>query len=160
MTRREKDRARHSCLLAGEGLEEGPALGGDLRAAAAVAGRIVLDGALEAGLVGGSHLVGAGAEDVGGASTADVGGVGGGAAGDGLDVLAQTGLNGVVVLEHVAAAATSGGNDGGLERGGLEVLGRDLVELGGVGVVASTAAAVRDEHFDGGLEGWLKRRWW
>lgn len=152
-----RDEICRLCLLASEAVEEGLALGSELcaaatalaAAAAVVGGGIVVDGRLELGLLGSGGLIGTGAEDVGSATTAVVSGVGGGAANGGLDVLAETGLVGVAVLEHVAAAAAAGGDDCRLEGGGLEVLGGDLVELGGVSVVAGTAASVGDKHFEG-----------
>lgn len=68
-----------------------------------------------------------------------------------LDILAQSSLGGVLVLGHVACAATARGDDGSLESGRLEVGGVQLGRLSGVGHVARTPAAVGSEvRHDGG----------
>lgn len=71
-----------------------------------------------------------------------------------LDVLAETRLGGVVVRGHIARAAAAGGEDAGLEGGGLEVARGEARLAGCGGDVAGAAAAVGGDHV-GRLGGWV-----
>lgn len=68
---------------------------------------------------------------------------------DGLNVLALASLAGVVVLGHVASAATTSGDNRAPEDRSLEIGGVRLGSVRSVGHVAGTTASVRGDHCDG-----------